>query len=72
MIWWYWMVLGLLLLGLELATPGGFFLLFFGVGALLVGGLAIIGAAARRGCSGCSSRCSRWRRSCSFGRPCCV
>jgi membrane protein implicated in regulation of membrane protease activity len=44
MIWWYWVVLGLLLLGLELATPGGFFLLFFGVGALLVGGLVIIGA----------------------------
>jgi membrane protein implicated in regulation of membrane protease activity len=44
MVWWYWVVLGLLLLGLELATPGGFFLLFFGVGALLVGGLVIIGA----------------------------
>jgi membrane protein implicated in regulation of membrane protease activity len=45
MIWWYWVVLGLLLTGLELATPGGFFLLFFGVGALLVGGLVTIGAA---------------------------
>jgi membrane protein implicated in regulation of membrane protease activity len=43
MIWWYWVVLGLLLTGLELATPGGFFLLFFGIGALLVGGLASIG-----------------------------
>ena len=41
MIWWYWVVLGLLLVGLELATPGGFFLLFFGVGALLVGGLTM-------------------------------
>ena len=44
MIWWYWVVLGLLLTGLELATPGGFFLLFFGIGALLVGGLVILGA----------------------------
>jgi membrane protein implicated in regulation of membrane protease activity len=44
MIWWYWVVLGLLLTGLELATPGGFFLLFFGIGALLVGGLVTLGA----------------------------
>ena len=44
MIWWYWVVLGLLLAGLEVATPGGFFLIFFGVGALVVGGLAVVGA----------------------------
>jgi membrane protein implicated in regulation of membrane protease activity len=43
MIWWYWVVLGLLLTGLEIATPGGFFLLFFGIGALLVGGLVMMG-----------------------------
>ena len=43
MVWWYWVVLGLLLAGLEIATPGGFFLLFFGVGALLVGGLGALG-----------------------------
>lgn len=43
MVWWYWVVLGLLLAGLELATPGGFFLLFFGVGALLVGFLTMAG-----------------------------
>ena len=43
MIWWSWVVLGLLLTGLELATPGGFFLLFFGIGALLVGGLSMMG-----------------------------
>lgn len=43
MIWWYWVVLGLVLTGLELATPGGFFLLFFGVGALLVGLLGALG-----------------------------
>lgn len=33
------MLLGLALLGVELFTPGGFFLLFFGVAALIVGGL---------------------------------
>ena len=43
MIWWYWVVLGLVLTGLEMATPGGFFLLFFGVGALLVGLLDALG-----------------------------
>ena len=35
-----WLLLGLLLLAVELFTPGGFYLLFFGVGALLVGGLS--------------------------------
>lgn len=40
MIWWYWVVFGLLLAGLEILTPGGFFLLFFGVAAILVGVLA--------------------------------
>ena len=39
MLWWYWMVLGLILMGLELATPGGFYLLFFGLSALVVGAL---------------------------------
>ena len=34
MQWWHWAVLGLVLGLLELATPGGFFILFFGVGAL--------------------------------------
>ena len=45
MIWWYWLVLGLVLLGLELATPGGLLALFFGIGALLVGVLALLGIA---------------------------
>lgn len=45
MAWWMWLVLGLVLLGGEMAVPGGFYLFFFGVGALLVGlvGLAGIG-----------------------------
>ena len=44
MDWWVWVLIGLVLLGLEIATPGGFFVLFFGAGALLVGILVGIGA----------------------------
>ena len=31
MLWWYWLLLGLLLLGAEMMTPGGFYILFFGL-----------------------------------------
>lgn len=44
-LWWHWLVLGLVLAVAELATPGGFYLLFFGVAAALVGGLAAFDAA---------------------------
>ena len=37
MTWWLWVALGLVLGAIELATPGGFFVIFFGVGALVVG-----------------------------------
>lgn len=37
MTWWMWLVIGLLLMGLEVVTPGGFFLIFFGAGAVAVG-----------------------------------
>ncbi|HKT35014.1 MAG TPA: NfeD family protein [Nitrospira sp.] len=40
MVWWYWMILGLALLGAEMTTPGGFYILFFGLSALLVGTFA--------------------------------
>jgi membrane protein implicated in regulation of membrane protease activity len=43
MTWWAWVLLGLGLLGLEVLTPGGFFVLFFGLAALVVGGLAGLG-----------------------------
>lgn len=39
-LWWHWLVLGLVLVVSELATPGGFYIIFFGVGALAVGVLA--------------------------------
>ncbi len=41
--WWAWLIVGLLLLGLELLTPGGFYLMFFGVSAIVVAVLAAIG-----------------------------
>ena len=41
--WWFWVLLGLGLLFLELITPTGFYLLFFGVAAVLVGLLAAVG-----------------------------
>lgn len=43
MTWWIWVLLGLVLLAAELATPGGFFAIFFGLGALVVGVLVWLG-----------------------------
>jgi membrane protein implicated in regulation of membrane protease activity len=39
MVWWHWMLGGLALLLLEMASIGGFFAVFLGISALLVGGL---------------------------------
>ena len=38
-----WITVGLVLAALELATPGGFFIIFFGVAALVVGGVETLG-----------------------------
>jgi membrane protein implicated in regulation of membrane protease activity len=43
MIWWYWMLVGLVLAAIELATPGGFFFAFFAISALVVGLLELAG-----------------------------
>jgi inner membrane protein len=43
MIWWYWMLLGIVLLGAEMLTPGGFYILFFGLAALIVGSVTGLG-----------------------------
>jgi membrane protein implicated in regulation of membrane protease activity len=40
MTWWLWIAFGLVLAGIELATPG-LFLIFFAIGALVVGALAL-------------------------------
>lgn len=43
MLWWQWVALGFALAALELVTPGGFFVIFFGAGAILVGLLSVMG-----------------------------
>ncbi len=43
MAWWLWVIVGLGLLVVEVATPGGLFAFFFGVGALCVAPLAALG-----------------------------
>ncbi len=45
MAWWVWVLGGLALLAVEILTPGGFFVVFFGLGALAVGALAALGLA---------------------------
>jgi hypothetical protein len=44
-LWWHWLVLGLLLVLAELASAGGFYMIFFGVGAIVVALLASFGLA---------------------------
>lgn len=45
MMWWAWIVFGVVLTLAELSTPGGFYLVFFGASALLVGVLHSFGMA---------------------------
>ena len=39
MEWWHWLLLGLVLVALEMAASGGFYVIFFGLAALVIGGL---------------------------------
>jgi membrane protein implicated in regulation of membrane protease activity len=43
MTWWYWLVLGLVLIAAEMASAGGFYIIFFGVSGVVVGFIAAIG-----------------------------
>jgi len=43
MSWWLWVVFGFVLAAIELATPGGFFVIFFGISAIVVGLLSAAG-----------------------------
>jgi inner membrane protein len=38
--WWMWMVFGVVTLSLEMMTPGGFYLMFIGIAAIVTGALA--------------------------------
>jgi hypothetical protein len=43
MSWSLWLLAGLCLMGLELLSAGGFYLVFFGISAVIVGTLALVG-----------------------------
>jgi membrane protein implicated in regulation of membrane protease activity len=45
MTWWYWLVLGLVLVAAEMASSGGFYIIFFGVAAIVVAFAASTGLA---------------------------
>jgi membrane protein implicated in regulation of membrane protease activity len=42
MVWWLWVLIGLGLLSFEVLTPTGFFAVFFGLAALVVGALTAL------------------------------
>ena len=42
MLWWHWLVVGLVLVALEMAASGGFYVIFFGIAALAIAGLHAI------------------------------
>jgi membrane protein implicated in regulation of membrane protease activity len=39
MTWWHWLALGIVLVALEMAASGGFYVIFFGIAAIAIGGL---------------------------------
>ncbi|MBM4268832.1 MAG: NfeD family protein [Deltaproteobacteria bacterium] len=45
MLWWLWVSIGLALLIVEVFVPSDFFVFFFGIAAILVGGFAATGIA---------------------------
>jgi membrane protein implicated in regulation of membrane protease activity len=45
MSWWHWLAIGLILILLELAASGGFYVIFFGVAAIAISGLHLFGLA---------------------------
>src|SRR5512145_2560564 len=42
MLWWHWLLLGLVLTALEMAASGGFYIVFFGVAAIIVALLVLL------------------------------
>jgi membrane protein implicated in regulation of membrane protease activity len=45
MEWWHWLLLGVILVALEMAASGGFYVIFFGIAAVAIGGLHLFGMA---------------------------
>lgn len=44
-VWWYWLALGLALVALEVAVSGEFYVIFFGIAAIVIGSLHLFGIA---------------------------
>ena len=42
MQWWHWLALGLILVALEMAASGGFYVIFFGIAAIAIGALHLL------------------------------
>ena len=45
MAWWHWLALGLVLVALEIAASGEFYVIFFGIAAIAIGALHLLGLA---------------------------
>lgn len=45
MLWWHWLLLGVVLTALEMAASGGFYIIFFGIAAFIIALLALAGIA---------------------------
>jgi inner membrane protein len=45
MLWWHWLIIGLILVALEMAASGGFYVIFFGIAALAIAGLHVLNVA---------------------------
>ena len=45
MQWWHWLAIGLILIALEMAASGGFYVIFFGIAALALASLHVLDAA---------------------------
>jgi membrane protein implicated in regulation of membrane protease activity len=42
MLWWHWLLLGVVLIALEIAASGGFYIIFFGIAAIIISLLAMV------------------------------
>ena len=42
MAWWHWLVIGIVLVALEMAASGGFYVIFFGVAAIAISILRVV------------------------------
>jgi membrane protein implicated in regulation of membrane protease activity len=42
-LWWHWIAIGMVLALVEAVGPGGFYVIFFAIGALVVGTLSLLG-----------------------------